>query len=169
MRKIISSLLVFGMIMLTLPQQMQGQKVGVGINYGQKLSTVGGTLDATYRFHQYFRISGNVSVFWPKDFRQSNNRWNWWTININGNFVFLETGRFRTYLLTGLNYATIQVDYAVTGSKFVDSNLGLNAGGGLEYSFSFGDVFGESKYIFINERYQQTVANIGVRFYLGGE
>jgi len=169
MDKVGSILLVLGMLLLADPHQSQAQKVGVGLTYGNKLSTVGGTIDGTYRFHRYFRFSGSVSVFAPNDYERSGNQWSWWTININGNVVFLETGRFRTYLLTGLNYATIRVEDTITGSKFVDSNLGLNAGGGLEYSFTFGDVFAESKYIFIHERYQQTVANVGVRFYLGGE
>lgn len=168
MFRYLAAVLAMGLMLIAVPQKSTAQKVGVGVIYGSKLKTVGGKIDATYRFHQYFRINGEVALFLPRDYQQSNDQWNWWSININGNFVFVETGRFRSYVLAGLNYATIRVEEAVTGGQFVDSDLGLNTGGGLEYSFDFGDVFFEAKYVFIGERYQQTAANAGVRFYLGG-
>lgn len=169
MVRIITLVAISGILLIGTPGRAQAQKVGVGVAYGDKLNSIGGKIDGTYRFHRLFRINGNVTVLLPKEYENGGNQWHWWSININGNFVFLETGRFRTYLLTGLNYATIRVEYAMTGSKGVDSDLGLNAGGGLEYSFGFGDLFAESKYVFISRQYQQTAANVGVRFYLGGE
>lgn len=151
---------------LAIPEISKAQKAGIGLVYGDKLNMVGGQLDATYRFHKYFRIGGNVAAFLPQDFEDSNNQWSWWSINVNGNLVFLDTGRFRSYLLTGLNYATIKVQYPQTGATSVDSGLGLNAGGGVEYSLTHGDLFGEAKHIFIGERYQQIAVNIGIRFFL---
>lgn len=166
MNRHLAIVFVLGMLTTAIPEQSNAQKVGAGIAYGNKLNMVGGQIGATYRFHRYFRVAGNVSVFLPKDFENSNNSWNWWSINMDGNFVFVETGRFRSYVLAGLNYATIQVNYAQTGARSVDSDLGLNAGAGLEYSLEFGDLYGEVKHVFIGERYKQTALDVGVRFYL---
>lgn len=157
---------VLGMLGLGVPEKSQAQKVGAGLSFGDKLNMVGGQIGATYRFHQNFRIAGDVSVFIPKEFENSDNRWNWWSINVNGNFVPVETGRFRAYVLSGLNYATIRIKYPKEQGVNIGSGLGLNAGAGVEYSFSFGDVYTEGKYVFANERYQQISINAGVRFYL---
>lgn len=169
MKKVrLAAILITGLLFsLATPKTSEAQKIGAGLNYGSKLNMVGGQVSSTYRFHRSFRIAGDVSVFFPKDFEDSNDQWNWWSININGNFVFLETGQFRSYLLTGLNYATIQIQSPQEGKNDIDSALGLNAGAGVEYSLDFGDLYGETKYVFIDERYQQTAVNVGVRFYIG--
>lgn len=164
--KIIALLVVLGLMSVIHPQKAKAQKAGVGITYGDKLSMVGGQVGATYRFHQYFRMAGNVSVSIPKEFENSDNQWNWWSINVDGNFVPVETGRFRIYLLSGLNYATIRIRYPENQGVEIDSGLGLNAGGGMEYSLDIGDLYTETKYIFSSERYQQIAVNVGIRFYL---
>jgi opacity protein-like surface antigen len=142
------------------------QKAGLGLIYGDQQETVGISLDGSYRFHRFFRITGNAALFLPKEQPLSSDEANWWSVNINGNFVFLDKGRFQTYALTGLNYATIKYNTPATGEVTVDSKVGLNVGGGIEYAMSFGHIFGESKYVFIDDRYQQTTINAGVRFYL---
>lgn len=166
MNRLILTIFSIGIILVAIPQHSSAQKVGAGLSYGNKLNMIGGQVGATYRFHRFFRVSGDVSVFLPKDFKISDNSWNWWSVNMDGNFVFLETGRFRSYVLAGLNYATIQINYAQTGARDVDSDLGLNAGAGLEYSLEFGELYGEMKHVFIGERYKQIAIDIGVRFYL---
>lgn len=165
-QKCIAIFFIAGLISIGHPENANAQKVGVGLSFGDKLNMAGGQVGATYRFHQYFRVASNVSIFIPKDFENSDNRWNWWSINVDGNFVFVETGRFRTYLLSGLNYATIRIKFPQNQGVNIGSGLGLNAGGGLEYSFNFGDLYVETKYVFSNERYQQIAVNAGVRFYL---
>lgn len=164
----ITAILVAGFFLISaIPNVGQAQKAGLGLSYGDKLNMIGAQIDGTYRFYRLFRVAGNVSVFFPKEADNSNNKWGWWSVNINGHIIFLEQGRFRSYALTGINYATIQVQSPDTGTNSVDSQIGLNAGGGIEYSFDFGDLYGESKYVFINDRYQQTTVQVGVRFYLG--
>lgn len=164
--KIIVFIFVTGVLAFANLGQVKAQKAGVGLSFGDKLNMIGGQLGTTYRFHQYVRIAGNISVFLPKEFENSDNTWNWWSINVDGNLVPVETGRFRAYLLSGLNYATIRIKYPQNQGVNYGSGLGLNAGGGMEYSFDFGDVYAEGKYIFANERYQQITMSAGVRFYL---
>ncbi len=164
----VAAILVLGLFLSTaIPQQGHAQKAGAGLSYGDKLNMIGGQVDATYRFYRLFRVAGNVSVFFPKEAENGTDEWGWWSVNLNGHIIFLEKGRFRTYALTGVNYATIQIKDPDAGSNSVDSRIGINAGAGVEYSLNFGDLYGESKYVFIDDRYQQTTVQVGIRFYLG--
>jgi len=164
----VAVVLITGLFFFALiPQHSQAQKAGAGLSYGNKLNMIGGQIDGTYRFYRLFRVAGNVSVFFPKEADNGTDEWGWWSVNLNGHIIFLEKGRFRTYALTGVNYATIQIQSPNTGTNSVDSQIGINAGGGVEYSLSFGDLYGESKYVFIDDRYQQTTVQVGFRFYLG--
>lgn len=160
------TLLIF-VVLILFSADLKAQKVGLGLGYGDKIENIGGRIDGQFQFHRYFRVSGDIGIYLTKEFPQQKERWNWWSVNLNLDFVFLDLGRFRTYALTGVNYANVKRVFSQTGVTSVESQIGLNAGGGLEYDLNFGSLYSEFRYTFIQERFQQQELNVGLRFYIG--
>lgn len=153
---------------LIQPEAASAQKIGVGFMYGDQIENVGARLEAQYRFHKLFRFTGDIAAYLTKEFEQQGGKWNWWAVNTNVDFVFLDIGLFRSYALVGANYANLMHRLPNSGGREIDSQMGLNVGGGLEYKTSFGSFFGEYRYTFTKETFQQYEINTGLRFYIGG-
>lgn len=165
-KSIVGTLLILAVVFI-FAADLKAQKVGLGLGYGDKIQNIGGRIDGQFQFHQHFRVSGDIGIYLTKEFPERAERWNWWSVNLNLDFVFLDLGRFRSYARTGVNYANLKRVFAQTGVTSVESQIGLNIGGGLEYDLDFGSLYSEFRYTLIEERFQQQVMNMGLRFYIG--
>lgn len=166
-KQLVFTFLLF-IVFLSAGTNAHAQKIGLGFMYGDQIENVGARLEAQYRFHNLFRFTGDIAAYLTKEFEQQGGKWNWWAVNTNLDFVFLDVGLFRSYALVGANYANLMHRLPNSGGRQIDSQMGLNVGGGLEYKTSFGSLYGEYRYTFTKETFQQYEINTGLRFYIGG-
>lgn len=128
--------------------------VGGGIAYGTEVEAIGVQGGATYSFTEEIRGAADVIIFFPDGF-------DWWELNLNGQYQFYSEESISVYGLAGINYATISVDFPGGGSAS-DSEAGLNLGGGAEFGLDFANLYTELKFVLGNA--DQLALSAGLRF-----
>lgn len=146
---------VLGLILMANTNVMaQDFSVGGGLAYGSEVEAIGIQGGATYNFTEEIRGTADVIIFFPDNY-------DWWELNVNGNYLFYSEEGINVYALAGLNYATVSVDLGQFGNAS-DSELGLNLGGGAEFGVDFANVYVELKYVLGNA--DQLGLSGGLRF-----
>lgn len=119
--------------------QAETFKAGGGLAFGSEVEAIGIQAGAVYGFTDEINGAADFIIFFPDGF-------DWWELNLNGQYNFMADDGVRLYGLAGLNYATISVDFGEFGSSS-NSEVGLNIGGGAEYGLDFANLYGELKYV----------------------
>lgn len=151
-------LLSFAIILLFsfgLSATAQAQwSAGGGLAYGSDVSELGLQLNGVYEIDEdwrgsadfiYYFVSGNVSIS---------------ELNFNAQFIFHDEDELTAYAIGGLNY--LRVSSSFNGFSGSSSEIGLNAGAGLEYELDFGNLFAEAKLTISS--FNQLVIASGLRF-----
>lgn len=135
-------------------QEAGALKVGGGIIYGTEVEAIGVQAGAKYAFTPKISGAADFAIFFPKNY-------DWWELNANGHYHFMNEENMRIYGLAGLNYATVKIDLGQFGSAS-NSEVGLNLGGGAEFGTDFADIYTELKYVLGNS--DQLALSAGLRF-----
>ena len=109
--------------------------------------------EGIYPFSDKFRSTLDVAFFFGDEDKALDN---WLGINANVQYLFSSEG-VKPYLLAGVNFVNIS-----TTNGNSDSSIGLNTGGGLEFTTDFGGIFIESNWAISDQG--QFNSNGGVRF-----
>ena len=115
--------------------------------------------DFGLQFNSEFFVSDNISVAPDFTLYFPGNSQNFWAINANGHYYFMEPSS-GVYALTGLQIANL----SGFGTSF--TRLGLNLGGGYAHDLGNFLPFGELKFVIGD--FDQFVFNAGVRWLIGG-
>ena len=146
-------------------------QVGGGLAFGTDIEAAGIQAGGTYFLleEQGIRLALDLIFFFPGEDAVGFDI-NVFEINANGHYIFNEGDAFIAYALAGLSLATVSVDvdlgpFGGTQSAS-DSELGLNAGAGIEYSIGGVKLYGEGKLVLGG--FDQFVISGGVRVPIGG-
>ncbi len=152
----------------TFKSNAQEIKLGGGLALEGDRPPLGLQFKGTYGLDMLLEnLSGSVefSLFIPSSTRYY--KYNRWGIDVDGNWVFWNTGDFDFYAIGGLNISHYSVKYTGTlgVADAIGTKPGLNVGGGINFGFSASmSAYGEVKYILSN--YDVAVINLGILFTL---
>jgi opacity protein-like surface antigen len=175
MKKIIlTSCFLLGLLLTfnTASYAQEGRiQVGPGLAYGNEAENLGISVDGYYTINEQFRAGTALTYFFPDKTDVPGGgelSYNYFAIDLNGNYIFHREEEFMAYGIAGLNILNVGADVeGADGTDYdTDSNteLGLNLGAGIEYGVDFGNLFGELKFTGIGGDYDQLVLGAGVRF-----
>ena len=143
--------------------------IGGLLAYGTEIENLGIGVNAEFAITENLRISPSFIYYLPKD--HGIIKTNWFELNANANYYFIQDDKFDFFGLGGLNYSNVSVKY--NGPKFAgvpgnmsasDGRFGLNLGAGANMHLSNDNItpFAELKYVIIDGG--QLVIAAGVRF-----
>lgn len=169
MKKLLTvGILVIGLTFLSntnLYAQESGDiSIGGGLGYGTEIESLGIQAGGVYVINEQFRGAADLIYYLPND--SFGWDFSWFEINANGHYLFVTEDDLIAYALGGLNISTLKYDYPdnafFNGGSVSESEVGLNAGAGLEYNLDFAFLYAELKYILSSA--DQLVATAGLRF-----
>lgn len=135
---ILSTLLSLG----ALAQKGQ-QSVGAQLNYGTKTANYGVGVKYQYNLTDNIRLEGTADQFFE------NNGCELWALSANAHYLFPLQERLKIYPLAGVVLGHF------TDDLFVDTRLGINIGGGIQYDLnSHWALTGDLKAHLIKDFYQ---------------
>ncbi|WP_178989897.1 outer membrane protein [Winogradskyella schleiferi] len=141
-------------------------KIGGLLAYGTEIKNIGIGANAEFPIMEKLTVSPSFIYYLPKD--ESGIKINWFEVNANANYYFLNEENIDVYGIAGLNYSSVKASY--DGNNFLGNNysssdgrFGLNIGGGANFSLGSNFIpFAELKYVIIDEG--QLVIAAGVKF-----
>lgn len=143
-------------------------RLGAMVVYGTEIENVGIGVNAEFPIMENLTISPGFIYYLPKE--ETGVDINWWELNGNANYYFLNEESFGFYGIAGLNYSHVSIDFdgpTFGGSSMEtsDGRFGLNLGAGANFNIG-GSItpFAEAKYVIIDG--SQLVIGAGVRFVL---
>jgi hypothetical protein len=149
------------LLILLLPAAAYSQFTHVGLQaaYSTQVKEPGFGLLALYRVNDAIKLTPNALYYLPHKINTSlgTQKYEWWTINLDGNYVIVNQGIFEGYGMMGLSFINItgEQDEINHGLVFKDKRsmlkLGLNLGAGLRLNL------GERVAPFLDLRY--TIGN----------
>lgn len=143
--------------------------IGGLLAYGTEIENLGIGVNAEFGITENLRISPSFIYYLPTD--HGIIKTNWFELNANANYYFVQDDKFDFFGLGGLNYSSVNVKYngpdigglskSIGGS---DGRFGLNLGAGANLHLSNDNItpFAELKYVIIDGG--QLVIAAGVRF-----
>ncbi|WP_225037052.1 outer membrane beta-barrel protein [Winogradskyella sp. SM1960] len=143
-------------------------KIGAFFAYGTEIENIGIGANAEFPIADKLTISPSFIYYLPKD--ESGIKINWFEINANANYYFLDEDSIGVYGFAGLNYSSIKVKYDdafgfLGDFSSSDGRLGLNLGAGANFDIGSNITpFAELKYVIIDGG--QLVIAAGVKFNL---
>lgn len=160
----IAALFIFGGISISSAQM--DTRIGAMLAYGTEIENPGIGVNAEFGVMEKLSISPSFIYYFPKE--ESGISINWWEINANANYYFLQ-GNTDVYGLAGLNYSSVKVEFPensfFSGASASDGRFGLNIGGGANFNLGGAITpFAELKYVIIDGG--QLVIGAGVKFTL---
>lgn len=140
-------------------------RIGALLAYGTEVENLGIGANAEFPIMDKLTISPSFIYYLPKD--QVGVKVNWFEINGNANYYFLEQDNLSVYGLGGLNYSSVKVKYdgpygGIIDYGGADGRFGLNIGGGANFILGNLTPFAELKYVIIDGG--QLVLAAGVKF-----
>lgn len=142
--------------------------LGAMVTYGTEVENVGIGVDAEFPIIENLSLSPSFIYYLPKD--DYGVSLNWWELNADANYYFVDNESIGFYGLGGLNYTHVSFDFdgsAWGGSSMEssDGRFGLNLGAGANFNIGSSIVpFAEAKYVIIDG--SQLVIAAGVKFNL---
>lgn len=141
-------------------------RIGAFIAYGTEIENIGIGANAEFPILENFTISPSFIYYFPKE--EFGVKINWFEINGNAHYYFVNQDNLSAYALGGLNYSSVKVSYDnpwMGNFSHSDGRVGLNLGGGINFNVSGAIIpFAELKYVIIDGG--QLVAGAGVKFSL---
>ncbi|MEQ9097860.1 MAG: outer membrane beta-barrel protein [Imperialibacter sp.] len=134
--------------------QVKAQDVSLkgGLGYAMQSEKLGVLLGARVGLTPKIDLAGGFGLFFPDTYNNGNGtkvKSNIWMFDVDGHYNFTPGGAVKLYPLVGINFTTGKVK--VNDTKTTNTEVGLNMGGGLAYSFTSKiDGFFEIKYILGN-------------------
>lgn len=159
MKKIFINTLMI--LFLPLAGFSQFTHMGLEVGYSSEVKEPGIGLFGIYRVNDEIKLTPNFMYYLPHtvntangtDISEGTQRYEWWMINMDGNYVIINQGMFEGYGLMGLNFANMiwERDEVVRGQveqeRRQELNLGLNVGAGIRLNLGNKVVpFGELRY-----------------------
>lgn len=144
-------------------------RIGGLIAYGTEIENIGIGANAEFPIIDKLTISPSFIYFLPKD--EFGIKINWFEVNANANYYFLDEEKIDVYGIAGLNYTNVKVSFEDQDDFFgedfdtSDGRVGLNLGAGANFDIN-GSItpFAEIKYVIIDGG--QLVIAGGVKFNL---
>ncbi|MBU2922241.1 porin family protein [Winogradskyella psychrotolerans] len=164
-------ILITAIVIITFSLTASAQsdtKIGALLGYGTEIKTIGLGANAEFPIMEKLTISPSFIYYLPKD--ESGIKINWFEVNANANYYFLDEENIDVYGIAGLNYSSIKVKYENSfglGGDFSssDGRIGLNLGAGANFNIGSSITpFAEIKYVIIDGG--QLVIADGVKFNL---
>jgi hypothetical protein len=133
--------------------------VGAAANWGSWIKEIGGSVYGIYSVNSKIDIVPDATYFVPHTVEITGNstgtiEYTWWTINLDGHYVFFEKSVFQVFGLMGLNFTneTVKTDELFQGQPFkyksVTTKAGFDVGAGIQFHLSkFFTPFVEIKYV----------------------
>ena len=144
-------------------------RIGALLAYGTEIENLGIGANAEFPVMEKMTISPSLIYYLPKD--EMGIKINWFEVNGNVNYYFVDEDNIDVYGIAGLNYSSVKVKYDGAdlgfGGNFSgsDGRFGLNLGGGANFDIGGGITpFAELKYVVIDGG--QLVIGGGVKFNL---
>lgn len=171
MKKLLTvGILTIGLIFMSninlYAQEAGNISIGGGLGYGTEIESLGIQAGGVYVINEQFRGAADLIYYLPND--TFGYDFSWFEINANGHYLFVTEEDLVAYALGGLNISTLKFDYPDNqffgGGSISESEIGLNAGAGLEYDLDFAALYAELKYILSSA--DQLVATAGLRFWI---
>lgn len=160
---------IFVSLGLAFSAQAQEQtRIGAMLAYGTEIENIGVGVNAEFPIIENLTISPSFIYFFPKE--EYIVKINWFEVNANADYYFVNQDNMSVYALGGLNYSSVKVsfddNYGIFGnSSSSDGRFGLNLGGGINFKIGGNIIpFAELKYVIIDGG--QLVAGAGVKFNL---
>lgn len=156
--------LFFGVIFSSSAQT--DTRLGIMIAYGSEIENVGLGVNAEFPVMENLAIAPSFIYYFPQD-NYFGGDMNWWELNANANYYFVDNEDLGFYGLAGLNYSHVSLDYDTQWGSVDDSDgeFGLNLGVGANLNINSNITpFAEAKYVIIDG--DQFVIAAGVRFNL---
>jgi outer membrane protein X len=163
---IIATVLFFAGFMVS--QAQIDTRIGAELAYGTEIENLGIGANAEFGVLDNLSISPSFIYYLPKE--EGPIKINWFEVNANANYYFIQDEKFDVYGIGGLNYTSVKVKYDSTysplfgeSSSVSDGRIGLNLGGGANLNLD-GNItpFAELKYVIIDGG--QLVLAAGVKF-----
>src|SRR5690606_19569475 len=98
-----------GFFSTTASAQEIDTRIGVMVGYGTEIENIGIGANAEFGIAENLSISPSLIYYLPKS--EGPIKVNWFEINGNANYYFLNDGEFDVYGLAGLNYSNVKVKY----------------------------------------------------------
>ncbi|MCB9081659.1 MAG: outer membrane beta-barrel protein [Lewinellaceae bacterium] len=137
---ITASLLMMGMALATT--SFAQLSVGAGLAYGTGVEELGIQVRGIYGFNDTWR--GGADFIYYLDGAEGVS---FWEFNVNGHYIFADSGQLKTYAFAGLNFTHVTVDLGQFGSAGnTDTGVNLGAGAQLKLSDKISGL-GEVKYV----------------------
>jgi outer membrane immunogenic protein len=150
MRKCI--ILSFFLAVCFLQAKAQDVSLKGGLGYAMQSEKVGVLLGARVGLTPKIDLTGGFGLFFPDSHTDNGgNKYksNIWMFDVDGHYNFMPGGPVKLYPLVGINFTTFKSK--LNDNKYTNTEVGLNMGGGLAYSFTSKiDGFFEIKYILGN-------------------
>lgn len=163
------SLAFIGFFSTTANAQEIDTRLGVMLAYGTEIENIGIGANAEFGIADNLSISPSLIYYFPKT--EGPIKVNWFEVNGNANYYFVNDGEFHVYGLAGLNYSSVKAKYDGAGYEELpgsysasDGRFGLNLGAGANMYISNSGImpFAELKYVIIDDG--QLVIAAGVKF-----
>lgn len=141
-------------------------RIGGFLAYGTEIENLGIGANAEFPIIEKMTISPSFIFYLPKD--ETGIKINWFEVNANANYYFLDEEKIAVYGLAGLNYSSVKVKYDdelsfLDDYSSSDGRFGLNLGGGANFDIGSSITpFAELKYVIIDGG--QLVLAAGVKF-----
>lgn len=142
-------------------------RVGAMLAYGSEIENIGIGATAEFGIMEKLSVAPSFVYFLPKE--EGPIKWNWFEVNADANYYFLQDDGFQLFGLAGLNYTHVKVksdvDFGPYGGSYdaSDGRIGLNLGAGVNLDLG-GNImpFANLKYVIIDDG--QLVVGAGVKF-----
>lgn len=144
------------LLILFIPAVGYSQFTHVGIQaaYSTQVKEPGFGVQGIYRVNDDIKITPNALYYLSHQDKNSDGspKYEWWSVNIDGNYVVINKGIFEGYGIMGLNFIYIKGEQEIPGTPPVPdkdswNKLGLNLGAGLRLNLGDRIVpFGELRY-----------------------
>jgi hypothetical protein len=153
MKKLLYVCLLF--FILPVEGFSQFTHIGPGAAFSTEIREPGFGLFGIYRVNDQIKLTPNVLYYIPHNLNTADGtqKFQWITVNMDGNYVFLNQEIIEVFGIMGLNfsYITGEQDELILGQEFKDKNsllkLGLNIGAGVRFNISDKVApFGEIRY-----------------------
>lgn len=141
-------------------------RIGAALTYGTEVEEVGLQLNGYYGLGEVLPTLPGLRVGAEFTYYLVDDPLTLWTLDLNGQYRFIEPGPFGAYGIAGLDIAHVSVDVdlgPLGGASSSNTDIGLNLGIGAEYAVVENvELFGELKYVISD--LDQAVLAIGGRF-----
>ncbi len=140
-------------------------ELGAGLAFGTLTDDIGIFVKGRWKFTDQIAISPNITYFFVEDVSVINN--SFWTINVDGHYLFQPQENIYVYPLAGLQLGIFRVSFddgvglGLADESSTTSELGLNLGGGGQIKFT-DTLSGVMEIKYVLSDFDQLVISAGV-------